>query len=84
MPDENKFKKLREVGYTIPNLCGLCKHAKWGGGDWGECAVHEYEHLKHSGSPRGISIHKFGSCEEFEENDLHVSILGNHREFREE
>ena len=63
MPDENKFSKLREIGYTIPVTCDLCDHGEFStSGGWGTCGLHLYGHLKHTGPVRGVSIHRTGTC----------------------
>jgi len=64
MPDANKFGLLRDIGYTIPVTCGLCKHRNFptAGSDWGTCRIHLYNHLKHTGPKREMSIHRSGCC----------------------
>lgn len=39
MPDENKFEKLRSIGYRIPITCGLCIHGPWPAEVWGTCSL---------------------------------------------
>lgn len=89
MPDENKFQKLREIGYSIPGLCCYCKHGVFEGpkalDGWGTCALHTYTHRKH-GNPeggRGVSIHASGRCPQFEVNPERIARtgLGAHEEF---
>lgn len=86
MPDANKVKKLRAIGYTIPGLCGYCKHSNFEGptalNGWGACDLHTYRHLKH-GKGRGVSIHATGTCPQFEWDPSRVaqSGLGAHQEF---
>lgn len=64
--DDNKLKLLREVGYTIPETCGLCEHGRFPSPtQWGTCSAREYEHKKH-GDLRQMSIYRGGSCPEFE------------------
>jgi len=64
MPDENKFAKLQEIGYTIPMTCALCEFSNFPGlrAVWGTCNKHKYKHLKHTGPERGVSIHRTGCC----------------------
>lgn len=86
MPDDNKFGKLRAIGYSIPGLCGYCKHSKWAPAQsWGTCNLHTYQHLKHDNpnEGRGISIHITGTCPQFERapNRIVLSGLGAHQEF---
>jgi hypothetical protein len=89
MPDDNKFQKLRTVGYSIPGLCIYCKHSKFDGpkadDGWGTCSLHQYQHLKHDNptAGRGVSIHVTGTCPNFEWDEARVakSGLGAHLEF---
>jgi len=84
MPDENKFEKLRTVGYRIPGNCGLCKHGQFPGGNlWGQCGLHTYDHGKHIGAVRGVSIVQIGTCPSFTEDPTKISGvgLGAHEEF---
>ena len=69
--DENKLKRLKEVGYVINNTCNLCKHSVFVSGytDWGTCGKHKYSHLKHSDSERQMSINRSGGCKDFEIGD---------------
>jgi len=87
MPDPDKFRMLRKVGYQIPRTCGFCKHAQmkgFPGYGWGTCAVHQYQHGKHTGGPRQMSIYHAGSCDTFELNPATLAVLGSFREFFEE
>lgn len=80
--DTAKLVVLRTEGYTIPKVCGLCKHSTFPQNDWGTCGVISYEHLKHSGLPRQLSIHKSGSCaNRFELDQGEADKLGHFREF---
>jgi hypothetical protein len=83
MPDENKFAKLREIGYTIPLGCEDCSHAQFPPrGDWGECSFHRYEHKKHTGPDRGISITRFGTCPQLKPDPKRpAGRYGAHEEF---
>jgi len=63
--DPNKLKVLQEVSYRINPCCGLCKHGWFPQNDWGTCEIQKYEHQKHSGPPRQLSIHKYGRCPKF-------------------
>lgn len=85
MPDENKFAKLREVGYKIPGLCAFCQCGDFTktGATWGTCSKHLYEHGKHTGEARGVSIHFLGSCPSFVEDPQKMARqgLGAHEEF---
>jgi hypothetical protein len=83
MPDDNKFKKLREVGYTVPVTCGLCVHGPKPPGDWGECGLHRYMHLRQNNPEggRGISVHVSGTCDTPELDHAKAASLGAHYEF---
>jgi len=84
MPDPNKFKRLRQIGYTIPSTCGFCVHGMFGpGAHFGTCAVHEYEHGKHTGPPRQLSIYLGGRCSVFEQDLSKTGVLGAFAEFFE-
>ena len=64
--DQNKKKKLKEIGYVIPQTCETCIHSKISPGkDFGVCALISYNHLKHSTDVRDLSIYRGGRCEEF-------------------
>lgn len=77
--DANKLTVLREVGYKINRCCGLCKHGWFPRDDWGTCELTTYEHQKHSGTPRKLSIHKYGRCPKFELK--HMTPLGPFAKF---
>lgn len=64
MPDENKFKKLGEIGYAIYPCCGLCKHSDFVDSLalWGLCRLRTYQHGKHSDPTRNLGIHRLGRC----------------------
>lgn len=83
MPDANKFAKLREIGYTIRVTCGICQHGCFKGmAEWGTCDLHQYEHLKHTGPARGVSVVRYGSCPQGVLSTSKAD-LGAHREFLE-
>jgi hypothetical protein len=85
MPDENKFAKLREIGYQIRDCCGLCVFAGAFRGDWSACefADNSYMHQTHANPAggRGVSIHISGWCPNFKINPARRQSLGAHREF---
>jgi hypothetical protein len=82
MPDENKFEKLREIGYSVPTTCGLCVHRNLlVGAHWGTCSLHSYEHKKHTGPARGVSIHVHGTCNDAEADPARTVTLGAHQAF---
>lgn len=79
--DQNKLEVLRSIGYTIPGTCGLCKHGVFPQNEWGTCSVQEYQHKKHTGDPRKLSIVKSGSCSLFEKDETKIAVLGAFKEF---
>lgn len=82
MPDENKFAKLREIGYSIQPCCGRCAFADLDYCEvWGTCGKHKYQHLKHTGEKRKVSIHMFGWCKDFAVNPENPYLFGAHAEF---
>lgn len=76
MPDENKFAKLREIGYTITPCCGLCKHkeADFQVPLWGHCQhpSTQYQHGKHSDPTHPLGVHSLGHCKYFELDPVRV------------
>lgn len=67
MPDQNKLDALAKAGFSIKATCGLCSHATIRvGSDWGTCSKIRYEHGKHTGPSRDVSIHRAGGCPLFE------------------
>lgn len=81
--DRRKLAVLRSIGYTFPATCGLCAFMRRGTKDanWGTCMVHEYQHEKHSGDTRELSVNAFGSCGEFQPADESRELLGAYAEF---
>lgn len=74
--DANKLSKLKEIGYTVKLTCGLCKHADIPPGrDFGTCKLVQYDHLKHSGGSRQLSIHRSGGCSKYEPSDTRDVLL---------
>ena len=81
--DDNKLKVLRDVGYTIPKVCGLCKYANisWGGSPlWGTCDIVTYQHIKHN-EVRELSISEYGSCPKWDGADNKIARLHSYDEF---
>lgn len=65
--DANKLKVLQDLKYTIRKVCENCKFSKGlNNSDFGTCAKHSYNHLKHTDAKRELSINKFGYCESHE------------------
>jgi hypothetical protein len=63
--DKNKEQKLMTIGYTIQPCCGLCAYAKLSADGWGTCKQHTYQHDKHTGVHRQVSINQYGLCTRF-------------------
>lgn len=81
--DANKLEELRRIGYTIPRTCGLCVHGTFvGASDFGTCATRQYDHLKHTGPKRQLSIYRGGTCpDKFELDEVRASRLVAYIEF---
>lgn len=80
--DQNKRLKLVEVGYRINPSCGTCSFGSFARTlDFGECRRHLYEHAKHVGPPRFLSVHRAGSCTSFKQGSM--IRLGAYVEFAE-
>jgi len=81
--DANKLRMLREINYTIHPSCALCKHGEFRTlkDDFGSCMAKTYEHLKHTGDPRQLSVHRGGSCKDFEVDPQKKAALGAYQEF---
>jgi hypothetical protein len=79
--DANKRLELLRIGYQIRGACGLCKHGVFAPKqDFGTCSIYTYQHLKHTGDRRQLSVHQYGSCDSFE-RDLTRGNLGLWDEF---
>ena len=82
--DDNKLNKLRDIRYTMRQCCGTCKHRHFEfRAEWGTCNLFTYEHKKHTGEPRNLSIHMYGTCYEYEMENLHEEITKHCKEFYE-
>lgn len=78
--DANKLQKLREVGYIVIDCCAMCEYGQFPGGSvqrWGTCAVHQYEHLKHTDNPRQMSVCSFGFCPQFKVSETQRALMGS-------
>ena len=77
--DENKRKRLRELGYVVRGTCSNCKFSTIAAG-WGTCSKADYFHNKH-GELRALSVNEAGHCHMHEwREDLHI---GGFDEFME-
>lgn len=62
--DENKLKMLKSMDYKIDPCCALCVYGIFRdpASAWGECCLFEYDHLKHTGQNRNVSVNRYGVC----------------------
>lgn len=74
--DANKLKVLRTIDYTIHPSCETCLNSDLSKDGWGYCNVHTYSHLKHSEETSRLSIHRSGSCKDWEREEYKVAVLG--------
>ncbi|MCK5016686.1 MAG: hypothetical protein KAS32_06380 [Candidatus Peribacteraceae bacterium] len=84
--DANKLEVLKEVGYTVPNLCVFCLHSRFPSklDSWGTCEKIKYKHKKHSDAERQLSITAYGHCEDwFEPLISSIAQLGAFNQFME-
>lgn len=80
--DENKLKKLMEIGYKIEPCCGFCIHRDMHPRSvWGVCRCWSYDHLKHTGLERELSISRFGHCQHFEADEHELRKLQGFKQF---
>ena len=77
--DANKLKVLREIEYTISPACGRCRFMNDNDKLWSTCKLFKYEHEKHTGEPRQLSVYRHGSCAKFEPIDM--DLLHGFQEF---
>lgn len=78
--DANKRLELMKIGYAIQGTCGMCKHGFFPNDSFGTCAIHSYQHLKHTGDRRQLSVYAHGRCNHFE-LDEKAARLGLWHEF---
>jgi len=80
--DENKKRRLVELLYRIRPCCGLCKHGSFRPGQYfGMCGKNTYEHGKHTGPPRQLSISRYGVCLAPELDESRLQTLEGFGEF---
>lgn len=61
--DANKRAALEAIDYVILDTCDSCDHARFAGcAEFGTCDLYEYQHEKHTGHRRQLSIHRAGIC----------------------
>lgn len=82
--DKNKLEKLRDVGYVVKKCCGTCIHQNFGiASNWGTCAIHQYDHAKHTQTKRQLSIYIYGCCPDHEAEPFSVLNGEHYSEFNE-
>ena len=74
MPDKNKLKALGAASYSIQDTCGNCQFSDLRG-DWGTCSAISYQHQKHTGQQRQVSIHRYGYCREYKRLQMFEGTL---------
>ena len=79
--DENKRLKLVEIKYEVQRCCGMCVHGDFDGNDFGVCFKHSYQHLKHTGDNRDLSVFKYGSCPDFKMTGQAKTYMHAYTEF---
>jgi hypothetical protein len=80
--DANKLKVLQDIGFQVKKTCANCVHGKFT--EWfGTCNIHTYEHLKHTGPARQLSITKDGYCPKYENDEEHMWMIHGFAELLE-
>lgn len=65
--DANKDLRLQEINYKLHRTCGLCVYFEGSKGSmFGVCKKNTYNHLKHTGDARALSVNIYGSCLDFD------------------
>lgn len=79
--DRRKLQVLQALPYRILSTCALCTHSMFGThGEWGTCGLHDYEHGKHTGGKRQLSINRSGTCPSFQMDEKDFVALEGFRE----
>lgn len=79
--DANKAARLRQIGYQI-TACGTCAHSDIDPpSEWGTCRLFTYQHEKHTGPERPLSINRHGTCPAFKPRDSARGVLHGFEEF---
>lgn len=82
--DSEKFKVLKGIGYVVKETCSTCIHANIrAGAMFGTCEKHSYDHQKHSGPPRQLSINRSGWCPDYVPSATRETELHRFSEFLE-
>ena len=83
--DKNKLKVLQDIDYKVQRTCGNCD---WFVGDsytksimFSTCSKHTYEHKKHIGPERKLSVHRDGVCDKHEWNGNALNFMHSYSQF---
>ena len=80
--DANKLKVLQDIGYRILPTCGTCVHRHISPGQsWGTCVRYTYQHQKHTGKPRQLSVYVGGGCQAHEYDEAAQKALEGFGQF---
>lgn len=80
--DMNKRQELLNIEYSIQGNCSNCEHGRFDHkAAFGVCSLHSYQHLKHTGDKRQLSVYAHGRCPKFELEDGKKAQLGLWQEF---
>lgn len=83
MPDPEKLRTLRRVGFRLLRTCDSCTHARFQPGhDFGRCGRHTYTHGKHAGTQQ-MPAHRTGTCPDHDLDPRVPQRLGALAEFIE-
>lgn len=82
--DANKLQVLQDIGYVVRDSCGSCINFDPGvASGWGVCTFHSYDHIKHTGVARQLSVNEAGWCPWFERDREDTALLGAYQQFME-
>lgn len=74
--DANKLKVLQDIDYRIRKCCGNCVFGVFVRSEgFGTCGIQQYEHKKHTGDKRQLSVNRYGYCEKHEISDTYVARI---------
>lgn len=80
--DENKLDKLKQIQYEILPTCHNCKHFKQLSDKFfGECCAYKYQHKKHTGAERQLSVYLGGHCPTHQWANEDMMMLHSFKQF---
>ncbi|HEU5116103.1 MAG TPA: hypothetical protein VFT74_05440 [Isosphaeraceae bacterium] len=84
--DANKLQKLKDIGYVVRRTCDNCYYAEFNhrADAFGECTLYTYEHKKHTGPARQLSINRNGTCPSHTLSDAQTALLHGFAELVED